>query len=389
MARSRQKRSKLVTAMDALSPRTDEAPPRRSETVGATLRGERERRNWDLASVAQHLKIRRVHLEAIEQDRFDLVPSGTYAVNFVRAYSEALGLDATEMVRRFREDLTGNEQRLELNFPQPLPESRLPGGVIILVSIAVAALAYGAWTAFSQGGRELLARVDPVPLQLQAAVPAMPPPAAPPPVVVTAPTPAETPPSNLAMPTTLAPATAASIATTPAPAPAATPAPPPSPGAAASDESAPSTIAAAPPPAPVLGTPPVAPALAATASAMVTETANGTRIFGDVAAGSRVVITAQADSWVQVRDGSGAVLFMRILKAGDAYHVPNRQGLLLTTGSAGSIELKVDGKVAPALGKIGFVRRDVPLEPERLSAGTAGNEPVRPPGAAPALRTGG
>ncbi len=374
MARSRQKRSKLVTAMDVMDHRAGSSQARRFESVGVTLRAERERRGWDLASVAQHLKIRRVHLEAIEQNRFDLVPSGTYAVNFVRAYSEALGLDATEMVRRFREDLSGNEQRLELNFPQPLPESRLPGGVIILVSIAVAALAYGAWTAFIQGGREMLARVDPVPQQLQAAVPALPPPAAPPPIAAATPVPAEPPPSAPAIPSTVAPAAAASIAPPPAPPASEAPAPP-------------QNVAAAPAP-PVLA-PQVAAPPPINAPAMVTETASGTRIFGDTTAGSRVVITAQADSWVQVRESSGAVLFMRILKSGDAYHVPNRQGLLLTTGSAGSIEIKVDGKVAPALGKIGFVRRDVPLEPERLSAGTTGTDPIRPPGAAPALRNGG
>ena len=370
--------------MDALDSRADTAPLRRFEPVGVTLRGERERRGWDLASVAQHLKIRRVHLEAIELGRFDQVPSGTYAVNFVRAYSEALGLDAAEMVRRFRDDLTGNQPRLELNFPQPLPESRLPGGVIILVSIAVAALAYGAWTAFSQGGREMLARVDPVPQQLQAAMPALPPPAAPPPTVAATPTPTDAPatqPAALAMPATLAPAAAASISG----APSVSLPPPPAPVA---EEPAPSPPVAAVPPPPVLA-PPAIPPPQVNAPAMVTETANGTRIFGDLTAGSRVVITAQADSWVQVRDGGGAVLFMRILKAGDAYHVPNRQGLLLTTGSAGSIEIKVDGRIAPALGKIGFVRRDVPLEPERLSAGTAGSEPSRPPGAAPAVRNGG
>ena len=93
---------------------------------------------------------------------------------------------------------------------------------------------------------------------------------------------------------------------------------------------------------------------------------------------------------MQIRDTSGGVVFMRILKAGDAYHVPNRGGLLLTTGSAGSIDIKVDGKPAPSLGRAGFVRRDVPLEPERLMSGGAGAaEPVRPPQPAPSRSTTG
>ena len=99
-----------------------------------------------------------------------------------------------------------------------------------------------------------------------------------------------------------------------------------------------------------------------------------------------MAVVALGESWVQVKDGAGTIVFMRILKAGDAYHVPNRAGLLLTTGSAGSIDIKVDGKPTPSLGRIGFVRRDVPLEPERLTSGVA-NEAPRP--AANGRGTGG
>lgn len=379
------------------------------DSVGATLRAERERRGWDIGEIAQQLKIRRVHLEAIEDERFDLVPAGTYAVNFVRTYSEALGLDAVEMVRRYREALTGGDRRLELHFPQPLPESKLPGGIILLVSIAIAALAYGAWLVLNQGVRETLARVDPVPQQLQQAI--APPPAPPAPPISTS---TATPPSSSApetrsspdAPSAAAPTVDSSQAATPvappiaATPPAAVPSPvvapvppvppaPPAPAPALAVVAAPAATTSVP-----AGGPPAPPQLGALAPSpapqppQVTETAQGTRVFGDGAAASRIQITAQADSWVQVREATGATIFMRILKAGDVYQVPNRPGLLLTTGSAGSIELKVDGKVAPSLGNKGFVRRDVPLEPERLLAGSGGDQPVRPPQAAPA-RSGG
>ena len=101
-----------------------------------------------------------------------------------------------------------------------------------------------------------------------------------------------------------------------------------------------------------------------------------------------MVITAQAESWVQVRDAAGTIVFMRILKAGEAYAVPNRRGLFLTTGNAGSIEVKVDGKPIPSLGRVGSVRRDLPLEAESLLEAGEGGEPSRPT-TAPVGRGGG
>ncbi|MBL8702636.1 MAG: DUF4115 domain-containing protein [Alphaproteobacteria bacterium] len=397
MARSRQKRSKTVDLVEPSSG-DDAVGGRRFDSVGITLRAERERRGWDLGDVAHQLKIRRVHLEAIEEDRFDLVPAGTYAVNFVRTYSEALGLDAVEMVRRYREALTGSERRLELHFPQPLPESKLPGGIILLVSIAIAALAYGAWLVLNQGVRDTLARVDPVPQQLQQAAVAPPPPA---------PSPSPTPSLDARAATETASAPAVAESTPPAAPPSAAPVTSPPPALAAAPSPPPTPVqpvpaappVSAPPVSPagagatLPGGPPVAPQLAPVAPAppppqpQVTETPQGTRIFGEGGPPARIVIVAQADSWVQVREASGATIFMRILKAGDVYNVPNRPGLLLTTGSAGSIEVKVDGKVAPSLGNKGFVRRDVPLDADRLLAGSTG-EAVRPPQAAPA-RPGG
>jgi cytoskeleton protein RodZ len=101
------------------------------------------------------------------------------------------------------------------------------------------------------------------------------------------------------------------------------------------------------------------------------------RVFGETS-GHRIVIRATADSWIQVRDTSGTVVFTRVMRAGDSYNVPNRSGLSLYTGSAGALEFAVDGKVAPSVGQPGTVRRDVLLDPDRLLAGTAVLDQKRP-----------
>jgi cytoskeleton protein RodZ len=62
----------------------------------------------------------------------------------------------------------------------------------------------------------------------------------------------------------------------------------------------------------------------------------------------------------------------QILRQGNIYKVPREQGLMLTTGNAGGLEILVDGVKVPTLGPFGAVRRDVALDPARLKSGTAG-----------------
>jgi cytoskeleton protein RodZ len=65
------------------------------------------------------------------------------------------------------------------------------------------------------------------------------------------------------------------------------------------------------------------------------------------------------------------VLLSRILHAGETWPVPaDRAQLVLTTGNAGGTELVVDGAATPPLGNPGVVRRDLPLDPDLIRAGS-------------------
>ena len=86
----------------------------------------------------------------------------------------------------------------------------------------------------------------------------------------------------------------------------------------------------------------------------------------------RIVVRAKMNSWIQVRDDTvNELLFTRMLRVGDSYAVPGRQGLKLSTGNAGALEILVDGEPVPSIGGKGTVRRNVILDAERLKAGTA------------------
>ena len=64
--------------------------------VGALLRASRLRVGENLQDVAAMLCIRYPYLEAIESARYNELPGLTYAVGFIRAYAEHLGLDSEE-----------------------------------------------------------------------------------------------------------------------------------------------------------------------------------------------------------------------------------------------------------------------------------------------------
>jgi cytoskeleton protein RodZ len=81
---------------------------------------------------------------------------------------------------------------------------------------------------------------------------------------------------------------------------------------------------------------------------------------------SRVVLRATAISWVELRDANGKRVFSRLLKKGETYNVPGRDGITLATGNAGALDVLVDGQTIGPLGPIGAVRRDVLLEPAAL-----------------------
>ncbi len=113
--------------------------------VGAILRGARLARDEELREVASALRIRLPYLEAIEDGRVEDLPGVTYGIGFVRAYAEYLGLDAADIVSRFKLEARGIDRRTQLHFPEPLPGNRVPGGALLLLVLIMAGAVYGGW----------------------------------------------------------------------------------------------------------------------------------------------------------------------------------------------------------------------------------------------------
>ena len=139
--------------------------------VGALLKASRLRIGEDLSEVSSILRIRSVYLEAIEDGRYDDLPGTTYAIGFIRAYADHLGLDSDEILRRFKARTSGEETSPDLVFPEPISQAGIPGGAIVFVGALVAILAYGVWYVNTSEDGFLAELISPVPDRLAKLVP--------------------------------------------------------------------------------------------------------------------------------------------------------------------------------------------------------------------------
>ena len=134
------------------------------ESIGEKLRLARERNNLTIDQVARETHVAKRFLKALEDEEFDVFPGETYAMGFLRSYSEYLGLDADELIGIYR-NIKIQEQPLPMN---ELLDSRprLPSPrVILFVAAAVlilAAAGFLIYRAVSRGASPAQAAQKPV-----------------------------------------------------------------------------------------------------------------------------------------------------------------------------------------------------------------------------------
>jgi len=312
------------------------------DTVGQELRAARLRRGDDLATVSRTLKIRKDHLEAVEEDRLENLPGKTYALGFVRSYAGYLGLDAGQMVERYKQEISGrDDEHMPTIGPIPDDHRRLPHGWRFVAGVVVLAVGYGIYHLLSAGSAP---QVTP------------PPPSLTPPKVAQAASKPATPPVEPAQ------------SATPSPAVTNTPAAPPSGATPSAPASTDNPLAAQMPKAPADTT-----AAAGQSTATPSPALTGTPavsaapvVYGQNNHNARVVLKAKGDTHILVRGANGTVYINRSLKAGDTYQLPNAVGLTLSTSDAGAVELNLDGQAIGVAGGVQQSADNIPLDPQAI-----------------------
>jgi cytoskeleton protein RodZ len=357
----------MDNTMSAMTMEPDRQP-QGAARVGMEMRLVRERLGWRLGDVAAELRIRLPYLEAIERGELSALPGAAYQTGFVRTYAQALGLDGDEILRRFRAEGTGFVPKAELSFLAPVPDRAVPTGALVLVGVVLVLVGYGLWYRHTAQEAQLAAQIPSVPTELAPlAVPPKPPePAAPakPDLEKTATLATPAPAHQPAQPAPVAPAPSVSApGTAAAAAPAAgTPAAgTPDAGTPAAVTATPKTQAAATPAAPAAALPAPPPAAPAPAVAAAAPTPVAAPAAAPAQPVAQKVIEATGDSWIEVQDSKGTILFSKTLHAGDSWPVPDLPGLTMTAGNAGATVIADDGKPGSPLGAAGTVIRKYAL----------------------------
>lgn len=137
---------------------------RNEDGVAALLRRRREELGRDVATVARQLRIRAIYIQAIEEGRLQDLPGTAYAVGFVRAYADYLGLDGNSIVSDYRDELARRSRQNQLIWPVDQVEHKhFPGSTIVVVCLVLVAALYGGWYFVSQPGGTGIDLIDQVP----------------------------------------------------------------------------------------------------------------------------------------------------------------------------------------------------------------------------------
>ena len=111
-----------------------------SEGFGQRLRRERELRGVNIDEIAQATKISSRMLEALETNRFDILPGGVFNRGFIRAYARYLGLNEEDVVNDYLEAIHQKSTQEPVQIP-PQPASPAPSKPVpsLLIAGVVAA----------------------------------------------------------------------------------------------------------------------------------------------------------------------------------------------------------------------------------------------------------
>nr|WP_294916733.1 helix-turn-helix domain-containing protein [uncultured Neokomagataea sp.] len=357
------------------TPSFDRMPLRSDQpSVGTVLRHRREELEWQIEDVAQWLRIRVRLLVALEADDFAALPGEAYAVGFVRAYAQAMQLDAADLVTRFQRDyrrIAG--AKTELVFPQAQGERGLPLGLLIGAGFVLVVMAYAGWYHFSSHDEPIAKQVP----SLAALMPNTPH------SVMTSPqvasvmpgrAPAEEKQAAVAMPSTQAP----SMGEAP-PAPVVAP-PVKEPPSAVHDANAPTAVQVAP----ITekseeAMPPESRSPENTAPESLTSDSEKTDIKAPLVAANTVLegqmaVHVIAPVWVQIADHTGHVLVSRVLSQGETWVGDSAGGpYRVSVGNAGGVVFMTHDVVSAPLGRNGAVRRNISVTTDAVQQGAFGH----------------
>ncbi len=296
----------------------ESVPESVARPVRVGLREGREARGWSLEEAARRLRLSVAQVEAIERRDWASLPAQAYCQGFIKNYARLVDLDPSDDLQALGEhyrqlrpsDLLRDDPTTLARYDEAgalrnttSANPVLIGGAVLLAVLAIGVGVFGDRIIRMTGLSGWMAKSETIVLPPKAAVENVP-------LTVVQPPPASAAPDTAAVVTaSVPPAAGAPSAAPPAAAPA-------------------SPLTAAP------AVPPAAPD-AASPAPVQSAAVPGER---------RIRLVYRADAWVEVRDGSGAILASPLNRAGSEQVLSGKPPLRLVIGSAAGVSLEADGK---------------------------------------------
>jgi len=265
-------------------------------SAGALLRQARQSAGMDIAVLASALKVPVSKLQALENDDFTVLPDAVFARALASSVCRTLKVDPAPVLGQLPQGqaprLVGDKDGLNAKFKDPqdkAPPLRLPAAsrgvsLTVLVLLAAAAAVYF----LPSGMLEFDLARAPAPAPAQAVVEA-------------------------------------------------------SQENGSVSEAVPGAESAVSAQSPASDVPAAAPTAAVPAAAVPMVAASVASAAGTAVASALLEFRATAESWVQVRDAAGAVVFERTLKAGESAQAPGKPPLSVVVGKVNATEVMVRG----------------------------------------------
>lgn len=265
-------------------------------SAGALLRQARQSAGMDIAVLASALKVPVNKLQALENDDFAVLPDAVFARALASSVCRTLKVDPAPVLGQLPQGqaprLVGDKDGLNAKFKDPqdkAPPLRLPAAsrgvsLTVLVLLAAAAAVYF----LPSGMLEFDLARAPAPAPAQAVVEA-------------------------------------------------------SQENGSVSEAVPGAESAVSAQSPASDVPAAAPTAAVPAAAVPMVAASVASAAGAAVASALLEFRATAESWVQVRDAAGAVVFERTLKAGESAQAPGKPPLSVVVGKVNATEVMVRG----------------------------------------------
>jgi cytoskeletal protein RodZ len=117
------------------------------ETLGQFLKEQRIKCNKSLDEIAQTTRIRKGLLDALEQDKYDLLPPRSYVRGMVKLYAQEVGIDVNEVLDRFETaPIEKSKKEGSAKIKIGTPSSFSGGYLLLLIIIGIGFLVYVIYT---------------------------------------------------------------------------------------------------------------------------------------------------------------------------------------------------------------------------------------------------